>query len=496
MELLRENERSANKAAAFVMRITLIVYAMVLVLDILGIFEVEIKTMIAAFIKGSAMLVVPTVIVNFLKREDAWVKYVIAICAVMFTVVIVVYLSWHAVILYVYPIAIASLYFSGKLNIIVTLATILGVSMAQINAFNAGHVIDSNFANINEALIFGIIPRGLILLAVSAIFIMLSRRTTSMLGSLMSAEQQRLMREKSLEVSEELLKTVIDLDKISVASGEANKSIADEAEGVMRDSEDNFKHIEVVEGNMNMISESLQNLSEMSGRIAELTSHADEITADNNVKMSLAAASMDEICKGTDESKEIIQKLSAQSKKIVEIADVITDISMQTNLLALNASIEASHAGDLGKGFNVVAEEIKKLSEQTKTSAADISEIIQEVTANIAGTVSAMEKNAELTREGMAHMEEMKESAERIRVSNSEISGHIAGMNDVIMSVASNGDNVSHKLESVSGNIRNNCGAVQHVAAAIEENSASTQQLGMMVKNIKDMAVELEKLTK
>lgn len=495
MELLKENEKSANLAAAKVMRITVIVFALVLVLDIAGIFTVKLNTMITAFVIGTILLLVPTLLVNILKQNGEWVKFAIVICAVIFTIILTITLSYHAVLLYVYPIAIASLYFSGKLNNFAAVLTVLGVSVGQVLAYNFSFVTDDNFKTLKNAIFFGILPRAMILFAVSAIFTMLCKRTASMLGSLMGAEQQRIMREKSLEMSHKLLETVNELEQISAASAEANRSIADESAKVMRDSEANSEHIKSVEDNMNLISESLKNLSEMSAKIAELTKHADEITADNDKKMSAAAESMNEICKGTDESKEIISRLSAQSKKIVEIAEVITNISMQTNILALNASVEAARAGEHGKGFAVVASEIKKLSEQTKEAAADIGGIIKQVTENISSTVAAMDKNASLTREGMESMEQMKKSAEQISVSNGEISHQISGMNSVIENVAESGGSVSRKLVSVSGNIMNNCGAVQHVAAAIQENSAGTETLGFMVKNIKSMAEELETLT-
>lgn len=495
MELLKENERQANILAAKVMRITFIIFTLVYILDIVGIFVTEIKIMTIAYVAGSIFLWCPTILVNVMKLQSGTIKYINTVCAVILVTVTSATLSYHVIVMYVYPIAIASLYFSKKLNIFATVLTVIGSSAGQLLAFILETVPDKNFTTMYKLVVFSILPKALVLIAVASIFTMLCRRTASMLGSLMGAEQQKLMREKSLEMSHKLLETVTELDKISAASADANRSIADESESVMRDSEANSEHIKSVEENMNVISDNLKSLAQMSKKIAELTCRADEITAENNSKMSLAAASMNEICKGTDESKEIISRLSEQSAKIVEIADVITDISMQTNILALNATVEAAHAGENGKGFAVVAAEIKKLSEQTKEAAADIGGIISQVTANIEGTVAAMEKNAALTREGMNSMEQMKISAGQISSSNEEISRQISGMNSVIGSVAERGENVSRKLVSVSGNIENNCGAVQHVAAAIEENSAGTETLGSMVKNIKQMAEELEKLT-
>lgn len=494
MELLAENERSANKAAAKVMRITVIVFAAVLLLDILGIFTVELGVMIASYVIGTLLLLVPTFIVNVRKINESWVKYVIVVCAMMFTSVVAATLSYHGVIMYVFPIAIASLYFSSKLNNFSAVITILGVSVGQCIAFKYNFVPDHNFTTVKGLVLFGILPRAMSLFAVSAIFTMLCRRTASMLGNLMGAEQQRIMREKSAEVSERLLETVTELDKISAAATEANHRIAEESESVMRDSETNSEYIKSVEENMNTISESLKNLSEMSRSIAESAKQSDSITADNDRKMTAASDSMNEIFRGTDESRKIIARLSEQSKQIADISDVITDISMQTNILALNAAVEAAHAGENGTGFAVVASEIKGLSEQTKAAAAEIGDIISQVTENISGAVAAMEKNSGLTREGMNSMEQMRLSAEQISLSNRNISGHIAEMYKVIGNVSANGENVSRKLVSVSGNIENNCGAVQHVAAAIEENSAGTENLGYMVRNIKVMAEELERL--
>lgn len=494
MELLKENERSAEKAAAKVMRITAIVFTLVLILDIVGIFTVKLGTMIAAFVIGTVLLLIPTLIVNVRKASGTWVKYAIAICSVLFSMVITITLAYHAVLIFIYPIAIASLFFSSRLNTVTTIITIIGVSIGQYVCFCLQLVKDDNFSSLKSLLLFGIVPRALILVAISAIFTMLCKRTTNMLGSLMGAEQQRIMREKSLEISEKLLGNVEDLEKIAGSSAEANLSISEESSNVMRDSDENFQHIKYVENSMSDISDALNKLSEMSLSIAELTKKADGITAVNSRKIAEASKSMDEICRGSDESREIISRLSDQSAKIVEIAKVITGISTQTNILAINASIEASRAGEAGRGFSVVAGEIKSLSDKTKTAAAEIGVIISQVTENIAGTVTAIERSADLTRQGMESMEQMRRSAEQLNSSNAEISQNISGMTGVIADVTASGSNVSAKLADVSRNIERNCGAVQHVAAAIQENSAGTENLRSMVGDIKIMSEELKKL--
>ena len=205
---------------------------------------------------------------------------------------------------------------------------------------------------------------------------------------------------------------------------------------------------------------------------------------------------MSEVCKSTDESREIIRSLSEQSNQIVGIAKVITDISLQTNILAINASIEASRAGERGKGFSVVAGEIRTLSERTKTAATEIGEIISSITGDIEKTVVSMQKNSELTLESMNFMEKIKASADLVSSSSSGISSHISEINTIISSAAENGENVSGNLTEVSGTIRENSEAIHHVAAAIQENSAGVEMLGGMVKEISQMASELEMLTK
>ncbi|MDE6031646.1 MAG: hypothetical protein K2G32_08510 [Oscillospiraceae bacterium] len=497
MKLLKGNEASANLAAAKVMRISVIVLTVVFILNIVGIFIVDMTQMIVAYISGSLMLLVPTLIVNIMKKSgEGYVKYIIVFCAVLFTGILAVILPKHAILLYVYPIAIASLYFSGKLNIFGTIFTIITVSVAQLISFYIPCDKDANFTDFKGVTLFGILPRAMILFAISMIFTMLCKRTTLLLGNLMSAEQQELLREKSAEISQTLVSAVKEMDDISVQSAGSGREMMEQSEKIRLDSEKNSEHIRSVGENMSAISENLQSLESMSREIEQLLKHSEEITAENNDSLIRAENGMKQIYSHTDDSMKIISELSVESRRISEIVKMIEDISQQTDILAINASIEAAHAGEAGKGFSIVSGEMGTLSARTKSSAQEIGDIIAIFTKNITAAVSAMEQNFTLTREGMENMELIKASAEKLDSSNSEISQNVGHIAEVISSVAKSGDEVTSRLAGVSENIVSNYAAVSSVSEIIRKNSESMETLSAMVKDIREMSEQLDTLAK
>lgn len=497
MKLLKENETSANLAVAKVMRISMIVLTVVFILNVVGIFIVDMTQMIIAYIAGMILLFIPTLLINIMKKSgEAYIKYLCVSCAVLFTGILTVILTKHAVLLYVYPIAISSLYFSSRLNIFSTVFTIIIVSVAQLISFYIPCDKDANLSDFKGVTLFGILPRGMVLFAISMIFTMLCKRTASLLGNLMSAEQQEQIREKSAEISQTLVRAVKEMDEISAQSAESSRTVAEQSEKIMRDSEENSEHIRSVGENMNEISENLRELDDMSREIEQLLKNSDKITAENNSSLSVAETGMEQIYTHTDDSMKIISELSEQSKRISEIVHMIEDISRQTDILAINASIEAAHAGEAGAGFSIVSEEIGTLSAQTKDSAQEIGGIISLFTQNITEAVSAMEHNFTLTREGMENMKLIKASAEKLSSSNSEISSNVGHIAEVISSVAKSGDEVTSRLTGVSENIVNNYAAVSSVSETIRKNSESMETLSAMVKDIREMSEQLDTLAK
>lgn len=497
--VLIQNEKGANKAAAKVMRITFILFSLVYLLNVAGIFIVDMSVMTAAYVIGSVFLWIPTLLINIMKLDQIWVKYVVVLASVIFVMVTAITLSYHVVLIYIYAIAIANLYFSKSINILVTILSVIGVSVGQWIGFVLETLPDKNFDTLYKLFVYGIAPRAILLVAMASIFTMLCRRTTEMLSNLLGAEEQerlmtnmKLMQEKSNQTSHSLIAMVKDLSVISENSTSMNEQINSEAEQVLQSFRDNTDEITGVNEKTQDINEELIRLSNMNNEIAMLAEKVNEQTKENQKRMDFAVTSMEQINTSTNECKDVIVRLGEESKEILGIIQVIADISGRTNILALNASIEAARAGETGKGFAVVASEIQKLSEQTKSAVDNIGAIITEVAQNTQTAVEAMEQSAHMTQKGLQSIQEVGSSTAVITSSNQQMSTQIIEMEKTTENIRGKSGEVARGMEQVNNNTKDNYNAIEHVTAATQENSAGIEEIDRMVLQIQKLAQELQ----
>ena len=493
--VLMQNEKQANIAAAKVMRITFLIFTLVYLLNVFGIFTVDKGIMTLAYVLGSALLWAPTLVVRMGKQQKKNAKYLIMFCAVMFVTIIAGTLGYHAVLLYIYAVAIAGLYFSKKLNILITVLSVIGVSLGQWICFSMNILQDKNLSDPYRLIVYGIVPRAMILIALAAIFTLLCQRTAGMLSNLLNAEEQekmmahmRKMQEKSKQTSDELFTMVKELSQITEASIESNGHIVEETGNVLQNFSENTREITGINERTQDINARLIALGTMNSQVAELAEQINERTKENQKKMDDATASMGQIHTTTEECKTIISRLGEESKEILGIVQVITGISNQTNILALNATIEAARAGEQGRGFAVVAGEIQKLAEQTRTAVDNIGKIVNEVVSHTENAVSVMEQSVQLTTTGMESIREVGNSTAVIAASNSQMSGQIMEMDKTVETIKEKSGEVAQGMEQVSVNTQSNYGAIEHVTAATQENSAGVEAIEHMVERIKELA--------
>ena len=495
--VLVQNEKQANKAVSKVMRITFIIFTLVYILNVLGIFIVDMKVMTMAYVLGSIMLWMPTILVNVAKQDGSYVKYALTICAVIFITIVTSTLGYHVVLLYIYAIAIASLYFSKKINVMTMILSVIGVSAGQIICFWFNIFPDKNFTTLYKLIVYGIVPRAMVLIAIAAIFTMLCERTAGMLSNLMNAEEQermieemRLMHEKSVETSKTLMGMVKELSHITENSMESNRQIVEETGNVLDSFSKNSEEITGINERTQDINARLEELTAINRQLSDLANQVNQLSKENQDKMNSATESMEQIHRSTNECKEIVWKLGEESKEILGIIQVITGISQQTNILALNATIEAARAGEHGKGFAVVAEEIQKLAEQTRKAVDNIGTIVTASVEDTGRAVKVMEQSAELTETGMESMSEVGSSTASITSSNEKMTKQIMEMDHTVENIWIQSDKVAKGMQQVNISTQNNYKAIEQVNAATQENSAGVEMIEDMVVRIRKMAEE------
>ena len=149
--------------------------------------------------------------------------------------------------------------------------------------------------------------------------------------------------------------------------------------------------------NYSALAEEVLASTENSKQIAEQTM---EIAQEGSRAVDNSIKAMTNIEDSVDDAKTVVMDLNTKSAHINEMLNIIKDIAKHTNLLSLNASIEAARAGEAGRGFTVVAKEIKKLAERSVESAGFISKTIKEINDSIKHTINAMDKTTVKVKEG------------------------------------------------------------------------------------------------
>jgi methyl-accepting chemotaxis protein len=495
--ILVKNEIEANQFAAKVMLLTEIFVVLFFFLNVFGLLVVPLKTMALAMGLSAIMLMIPAGIVFVLKRQDAWVKYAITTTAVLAVFMIFAILTHNVILLYTYPVAIASLYFSRKLSWYTVSLSIVLLSIAQFLSFYWG-VPDNNLNTIGKMITLGIIPRALEFLVVSVIFILLSKRTRRMLDNIMGAEEQAellrktlAMTDKAREVSSFLAESVHQLSAVIDSTTRANEQIVANAQKISSASESTIKHTEDAIEMASRISQNINHIADEGREIAGISQEVRSRNEKSGEMLQQVIQGMGSISESTIQSRDIVARLMEKSEEIGRFVETITGISEQTNMLALNASIESARAGEQGRGFAVVASEIRALAEQSQKAASDIAELIEQITRDTEKAANAMDTSSALVENGLSLIREASSTFGQLSQSGKSMHMKIAEVSQATNNVAADSSRIVDIVEGVRDLNRKNLAELQEIAAAVEQQLASMQEAAASAGCIEDISKDL-----
>jgi methyl-accepting chemotaxis protein len=203
---------------------------------------------------------------------------------------------------------------------------------------------------------------------------------------------------------------------------------------------------------------------------------------------------MDAVRTGSHDAGVAIRDLGEKSERIGGIVAAITTIAEQTNLLALNAAIEAARAGEHGRGFAVVADEVRKLAEESRGAADSISALVGEIQTGTARAVEVVEDGARRTADGVATVEQAREAFLTLGASVQDMNGRVGQIAAAIEQIASSSAQVQSDMTEVAAVAEQSSASSQQVSASTQQTSASTQEIAASAQELARTAEQLEQL--
>lgn len=277
-------------------------------------------------------------------------------------------------------------------------------------------------------------------------------------------------------------------EEISATSEDVTKRILDTAEAAQSSSQssnESARAMEETATGVQRIAEATQTLHSSSIDASDTASHGGEI-------ISHAKKQMEVINSSTNTVNELVLKLAKQTEEIGNITKVITDITEQTNLLALNAAIEAARAGEHGKGFAVVADEVRKLAEESKNSANSIVALTMEIKSDTENVEKAVSSSLVSVKDGVNIIGEAGESFTAIVRAVEQMTTQIEEISATSEQISASAEEVTASVNEISNGSASAAASIEMIAAAMEEQSATMEQVNGVAISLSESAQELQ----
>ncbi|WP_421616983.1 methyl-accepting chemotaxis protein [Brevibacillus sp. TJ4] len=241
------------------------------------------------------------------------------------------------------------------------------------------------------------------------------------------------------------------------------------------------------------VSHGIQNIAESSTLAAEKGTDATNHARQGGQFVEQTAQQIQAIYHSVKESGEAIQALDYRSKEIGEISTLINEIANQTNLLALNAAIEAARAGEHGRGFAVVADEVRKLAEQSQQSSARISQLIQEVQLDIIRSTDSINRVADDVQSGLEVISLTQHSFREILSSMERIGEQITDVAATAQQMSASVEEVTASVSGITSISEDTLQMMQNVSDSTEKQLATAEDISLASSRLSEMAANLEK---
>ncbi len=303
----------------------------------------------------------------------------------------------------------------------------------------------------------------------------------------------------------EIVATVqVNAEQVASSSEEITASAQKLAEGAQSQAstlEETSASVEELTASVDQVSEHAKSqasaVAQGTASMTQVQKSIEAVSANLSGISGLATRSVENAVQGAQAVAQVVEGINliaASSEKIGGIVTVISDIADQTNLLALNAAIEAARAGEHGRGFAVVADEVSKLAERSAASTKEISALVRESVKNVTagvktarGSQEAMEQIRGASQKVQEMIEALSDSMGEQVMAIQELATALGNVNEMSLSISAATDEQTTNARQVSQEVENVNELTQNAASSAEEMSAATAQLSMMAQELQKL---------
>ena len=263
------------------------------------------------------------------------------------------------------------------------------------------------------------------------------------------------------------------------------QEVASGSEAQLHGALESSNSIEEMSKDIQCITHTILNVSTDSAKMANEAEQG-------NQSIVQAVQQMENITESFKISSNIVDQLTERSKEIGQIASMITNIADQTNLLALNAAIEAARAGEHGKGFAVVADEVRKLAEQTAVSSKQVSDLIDLIQKDSHSSVQSMNTVSEEVDAGLKQIYDVGKAFKRILLATQNVAQQTNEVSAIAEQMSKSTKTVTASVETMAIIAKNSAQSSQNVVASSQEQLASIEEITASSESLTKIALELK----
>lgn len=307
--------------------------------------------------------------------------------------------------------------------------------------------------------------------------------TVRMMGDYLGDHQ--LIKDSVNNLADSFSEIIADVNQTVDQARQTSQQISASAEEMAAGAMEQTSQSEDVASSVEQMTKTILETAENSTTAAKLSNDAGEEAKQGVNSVENSISGMNSIVNSTESTGKIIESLAVKTDEIGKITQVIDDIADQTNLLALNAAIEAARAGEQGRGFAVVADEVRKLAERTTKATKEITDTIKAIQSEANEANLSMKEANDSVNKGMTLSHEVETALKNIVTKSEAVISQIEQVATASEEQSSTAEQISNSIESINNVTNESAAGIQQIAKSSGELNSLTENLFNLVNKFK-----------